>query len=75
MAQMLPGLVRREMDAGHFRSDLDPQLAFLSLMGMTLMPFVARPVAEPVLGLRYDADFLRRFATHTKRVFLEGVRA
>jgi hypothetical protein len=72
---MLPGRVRRAMAAGHFRSDLAPHLTFLSLMGMTILPFVARPVAGPVLGLTYDAEFLRRFARHTKHLFLEGVRA
>jgi len=75
MAALLPGLMQREIEAGRFRSDLDPQLAFLSFMGMTLMPFVARPVVERVLGIDYDDDFLGRFAAHTRRLFLEGVRA
>jgi len=72
MATLLPGLMRREIDAGRFRKDLDPELAFVSFMGMTLMPFVARPVLERVLGIDYDEDFLRRFAAHTQKLFLEG---
>jgi AcrR family transcriptional regulator len=75
MAELLPGLVRREIDAGHFRADLDPKLAFLSVMGMTIMPFVARPVVGPVLGIDYGEDFLRRFADHTQRLFLEGAKS
>lgn len=75
MAELLPGLVRREVEARRFREDLDPQLAYLSLMGMTLLPFVARPVAERVLGIAYDAEFLRRFAAHTQRLFVQGARA
>lgn len=75
MAELLPGLIRRESEAGRFRDDLDPRLAFLSFMGMTVFPFVARPVVERVLGLAYDEEFLRRFREHTERMFLEGARA
>jgi len=75
MAELLPGLVRREIEAGRFRSDLDPQLAFASLLGMTVMPFVTRPVMGPLLGFEYDEAFLRRFAEHTQRLFVEGARS
>jgi AcrR family transcriptional regulator len=75
MADLLPGLMQREIDAGRFRRDLDPKLAFLSFMGMTLMPFVARPVMERVLGIDYGEDFLRGFAAHTQRLFIEGARS
>jgi len=72
MAELLPGLIRTEVARGRFRADLDPSLAFLSLMGMTIMPFVARPVIERVLGTEYDRPFLQAFAEHTRRLFLEG---
>ncbi|NNL64947.1 MAG: TetR/AcrR family transcriptional regulator [Myxococcales bacterium] len=75
MAELLPGLLQREVDAGHFRDDLDPRLAFLSFMGMAVFPFVARPVVERVLGVDYDDAFVRRLAAHSERLFLEGVRA
>jgi len=75
MAELLPGLMRREIAAGRFRTDLDPSLAFLSFMGMTVMPFVARPVVERALGFRYDDEFLERLAAHTHRLFLEGARS
>lgn len=75
MADLLPGLMRREIEAGRFRADLDPELAFVSFMGMTLMPFVARPVLERVLGIDYDEAFLRSFAAHTQRLFVEGAQS
>lgn len=75
MAELLPGLVSDGIDAGRYRTDLDPQLAFLSLMGMIVMPFVARPVTEPVLGLDYDEAFLQRFAAHTHRLFMVGAQS
>jgi TetR/AcrR family transcriptional regulator len=75
MAALLPGLVQAEIDAGRFRADLDPRLAFLSFMGMAVFPFVARPVVERVLGVEYDAEFLERFAAHTRRLFVEGAQS
>ena len=75
MAALVPSLIRNEIEAGHFREDLDPTLAFLSFMGMTMMPFVARPVVEEVVGLAYDEAFLRHFAEHTHKLFLRGARA
>ena len=75
LAKLVPGMLKAEMAAGRLRADLDPRLAFVSLVGMLAFPFVARPVLEPVLGLRYDDAFLARFAEHTRRVFFEGVGA
>lgn len=72
MATLVPSMIQRQIDGGVFRKDLDPTLAFLSLLGMSLMPFVARPVVGPVLGLEYDEDFVQRFAEHTHRLFVEG---
>ncbi len=72
IAQLVPALVRREIEAGRFRASLDPKLAFVSLIGMTAFPFVARPVIERVLGLTYDDAFRRRFIDHTRRLFVEG---
>jgi AcrR family transcriptional regulator len=75
MAELLPGLIRDEIAAGRFRDDLDPRLAFLSLMGMAVFPFVARPVVERVLGIDYDEAFARRFADHTRDLFVNGARS
>lgn len=72
MAKLVPGFMQSQIDAGRLREDLDPELAFLSFLGMTLMPFVARPVLERALGLAYDERFLVRFAAHTHRLFREG---
>jgi TetR/AcrR family transcriptional regulator len=74
VAPIVRGLVQQEIDAQRFRSDLDATLAFLSLIGMLAMPFVARPVAERVLGVEFDDTFAEKFVEHTRRVFLEGVR-
>lgn len=75
VAKLVPRMLRGEIEAGRLRADLDPKLAFVSLLGMLAFAFVARPVLEPALGLRYDAAFLARFAEHTRRLFLEGAGA
>lgn len=75
VSRIVPGMLQGEMAAGRLRRDLDPRLAFVSLAGMMGFAFLARPVLEVVLGIRYDAAFLDRFAEHTRRLFLEGARA
>ena len=76
MARIVPEVLGRELAAGRLRQDLDLPLSFVSLIGMTAWPFAARPVLERVLGLDFEAeDFEPRFAEHTRRLFLEGVRS
>ena len=75
VGRLVPGMLRAEIEHGRLRADLDPKLAFVSLLGMMAFAFIARPVLEPVLGLRYDAPFLARLAEHTRRLFLEGAGA
>jgi len=75
VAKLVPRMLKAEIAAGRLRGDLDPKLAFVSLLGMMAFAFIARPVLEPALELRYDAAFLKRFAEHTRRLFLEGAAA
>jgi len=75
IAPLVQDVLRRETTSGRMRADLDPTLAFLSLLGMAMFPFVARPVVERVLGVRFDTNFGERFAAHTCRLFSEGTRA
>jgi AcrR family transcriptional regulator len=75
VAKLVPTMLRSEIAAGRLRSDLDPKLAFVSMMGMLGFAFLARPVLEPVLGLRYDPASLARLAEHTRRMFREGAGA
>ena len=75
VAKIVPAMVRAEIAAGRLRRDLDPKLAFVSMLGMLGFAFMARPVIEPALGLRYDPASLARLAEHTRRMFLEGARA
>jgi AcrR family transcriptional regulator len=69
---LVPSVMRQEQAANQVRSDLDPRLATLSLMGMILFPFLAFPVASRVFGLDLNDDFRRKFIAHTTQLFFEG---
>lgn len=73
-APQLLQAVRREISQTHFRSDLDPRLTLLSLMGMTVFPFVAKPMVERVFEIPVDSDFAERLAAHNTQLFLHGVQ-
>lgn len=52
----LPGLLDREKSAGRMRQDSDPAISALLIMAVCVFPFIARALAEPVLGVRFDAE-------------------
>lgn len=74
LAPLLVASLTRERRLGSVRSDLDPHLAALSAISMTVFPFLALPVTGRVLGVRVDADAAERLATHTIRVLYDGIR-
>lgn len=71
---LLPGLIEREMHAGHIRADLDLRLTTLSLISLAVFPMLALPVAGPILGYGLDAESLERLVAHNARLFEEGTR-
>jgi AcrR family transcriptional regulator len=75
LAPLFIAVIRREQARGALRSDLDPRLAALSVISMTVFPFLALPVTSRVLGLSPDADAIERLAAHTTQVLFEGIRA
>jgi hypothetical protein len=59
----LPALLAREKSAGRLREDSDPAISALLIMAVSIFPFIARTLAEPVLGINYDEkgiEFLNR---------------
>lgn len=75
MSKLLREALRRDMKAGRLREDLDVDLCFTSLVALAVFPFTAQPVIERVLEAEFDPAFRQRLAIHSKRLFLEGVRA
>jgi AcrR family transcriptional regulator len=74
-ATLIPGLVSAEVESGDLRADLDPKLAVLSIVGMSIFPFLAHPLVGRVLGYELDAAFAERLIAHTMRLFFDGARA
>lgn len=72
IAALVPLRILKEIERGNFRADLNPFFALLSLIGMTVFPFLARPVAEEGLGISFDETFRETFAAHTSKLFLHG---
>ena len=48
------------------------RFAALSLLSLCMFPFLARHVAGPVLGLKFDEDEIERLIAHTARLFAVG---
>lgn len=62
----LPALLEREKSAGRLREESDPAISALLIMAVSIFPFIARTLAEPVLGVDYDEkgiEFLTRQIT------------
>lgn len=68
-------LVRREQRRGALRADLDPRLAALSAISLTVFPFLALPVTSRVLGVSASGPALEQMVEHTTRLFREGAEA
>ena len=67
--------LQKEIDSGHYRSDLDPRLTLVSLMSMTVFPFLAKPILKSVMGLEVDSGFVDILAGHNIDLFLRGAEA
>lgn len=62
----LPALLSREKSAGRLQEDSDPAVSAILIFAVSIFPFIARTLAEPVLGVRYDKkgiEFLNRQIT------------
>jgi TetR/AcrR family transcriptional regulator len=73
LAPLLVAVIRREQAAGTVRADVDPRLAALSAISLTVFPFLALPVAGRVLGVSVDGEAAARLTAHTTRVLIEGI--
>lgn len=75
MGALLIEYAKQEIADGNFRSDLDPRLAIISFISMTIFPFLARPVMEKVFQLEFNESTAEHIAAHNIGVFLHGVAA
>lgn len=75
VAPRLLRVISNEIGDGHFRQDLDPGMVLLSLMGMTVFPFLAKPLIAGALDISVDENLADKLAAHTTQLFLRGVIA
>ena len=70
---LVPQMLRREMEAGRIRDDLDPLLLMLSIFGMGMVPYLMHPVAGPALGYQLDESFRDRMIAHVRALLARGL--
>jgi TetR/AcrR family transcriptional regulator len=70
---LIPQMLRREMEAGRIRDDLDPQLLMLSIFGLGMVPYLMHPVAGPALGYELDESFRDRMIAHVRALLARGL--
>ena len=73
-APQLLSSIQGDIDAGEFRQDLNPAFTLISLLGMTVFPFISQPLLKQVLGLDMDNDLAQALSDHNKELFFHGVR-
>lgn len=73
VAPMLRNIIGREVESGRLRTDLDPSLAVVSLLGLALFPFISLPVTTRVLGIDASEAGVEELITHTVQVLLHGI--
>jgi AcrR family transcriptional regulator len=67
-------LVKTAIDTGQVRGSLDPSLLLLSVISLSVFPFLSYPITSRVFGVRNDnEEFIERFLRHTTEVLLHGI--
>lgn len=74
-APRLLELMQKDIANGRFRDDLNPVFGLISLMGMTVFPFLSRTILEQIFGITIDEDMAEKLAAHNNTLFLQGVLA
>ncbi len=65
--------IGNEIDTKRYRSNLSPELASWSLMGMMVFPFLSRPIAGHLLESELDGKVMADLIEHTGELFEQGV--
>ena len=69
----LPALLEREKSAGRLREDSDPAISAMLIMAVSIFPFIARTLAEPVLGISYDKKGIEFLTTQITQLLNQGM--
>ena len=69
---LMPPRLAGDIADGRLRSDMDPRLTMMSLVGLCVFPFLASPLLWPILGYEHSEAFADTLVQHTTRLFNEG---
>jgi len=69
----LPALLKREKSAGRLREDSDPAISAMLILAISIFPFIARTLAEPVLGIKYDEDGIEFLNQQITQLLKRGI--
>jgi len=69
----LPALLSREKAAGRMREDSDPAISAVLIMAVCMFPFIARTLAEPLLGVRFDEDGIELLQQQVTELLKQGM--
>jgi TetR/AcrR family transcriptional regulator len=69
----LPALLDREKSAGRMREDSDPAISAVLILAICIFPFIARTLAEPVLGIKFDEDGIELLNQQVSELLKQGM--
>ena len=67
--------IAREIERGRLRSDLEPEMCFLTIVSMSAFTYLSGPALSDSLGFRLDDEFRDRLIEHNREVLAKGMRA
>lgn len=70
----LPGLLAAEQRSGRISAAFDPNATALLVLALCIFPFIARPLAEKALGVRYDARGVALLESHVQMLLHRGLK-
>lgn len=70
----LPALLSREKSAGRLHKDSDPAISAMLILAVSMFPFIARTLSEPVLGIRYDEDGIKLLQQQVTQLLNRGMK-
>lgn len=69
----LPAILEQAQDAGHISDRYSPRILALLILAMCFFPLLARPLAEPVLGVKGDEAGLADLEAHVRLLLRRGL--
>lgn len=68
----LPGLIHKEQEAGRIKTDLSPGISALHILALCAFPFIAAPLAEEKLHVKFSPDGIEQLKQQTMLLLKEG---